>query len=278
MAPYRTSMKALLTVVSGLLMIDSARANMTMSDAPNGAFYLSEAKSGWYYDLYLGVGTEPTYAGSSNRESELEGNARAFYVTDHGDRYFVSLGEFGGYWQLNRDLQFVAFLEVEEGREASDDAIFTGFDDIPSTLEGQFLLVQRWGHSYASVALQPDLLGKGKGVVWFVAVGHDWFWGDNLRTSFVVDISGANSTYMNTEFGISELESDISGLDVYQASSGMKSLSSTLELEYRFDQHWRVISVVEWENYIDVAADSPLIKDVGDENNMSASLLIRYVF
>lgn len=256
----------------------AAHAEMTMSDVPSGSFYLSDAQSGWHFDTYFGIGSEPTYAGSKRRESEIEANARAFYVTETGDRYYISLGEVGGYWQLNKGLQFIAYLEYEEGRDASDDSIFTGFDEIRTTLEGQFFLVQRWGNTSVSVALQPDLLDRGKGVVWFAAVGHDWFVTDNFRFSAIADISGANATYMNTEFGISQTEADISGLTFYEPSSGLKSFSTAFEAEYRIDKNWSVISTVEWEYYLDVAADSPLVKDEGDKSNLTANLLIRYAF
>jgi len=256
----------------------SSYAEMIMSDVPSGAYYLSEAESGWYYDAYIGLGSEPTYAGSKQRESEIEANARAFYVTKNGDRYYLSLGELGGYWQLNKDLQFIAFLEYEEGRESSDDDILTGFDEVRSTLEGQFFLVQRWGNTYASIALQPDLLDRGKGLVWFAAIGHDFFIQENFRFSVVADISGANSTYMNTEFGVSQKESDISELSYYQPSSGLKSFSTSFEAEYKMDKNWSLLSSVEWEYYLDAAADSPLIKDVGDKNNLTANILIRYAF
>lgn len=266
----------LLGLVSGAHI--SAHAEMTMSDVPTGFFYLSEAESGWYYDTYLGISSEPTYAGSKRRESEIEANARAFYVTETGDRYYFSLGELGGYWQLNKNLQFIAYLEYEEGRDPSDDIILTGFDEIQSTLEGQFFLVQRWGNTYASVILQPDFLERGKGLVWFAALGHDWFIKDNFRFTLIADISGANSTYMNTEFGISQRESDISGLSYYEPSSGLKSFSTAFEAEYKIDKNWSLLSSVEWEYYLDVAADSPLIKDEGDKSNLTANLLVRYAF
>lgn len=250
----------------------------SMSAVPSSPFYLSEAKQGWYYDTYIGLGTEPTYAGSDDTESEVEANARATFVTENGSRYYISLGEVGGYWSLGKDTQLVAFFEYEEGRETDDDPIFEGFENIDSTLEGQLFLVHRWGNVYLSAALQPDLLGRGKGLVWFLAAGYDWFPNDSFRTSISVDISGANKTYMETEFGITESASLISGLDEYSASAGLKSFSTIVEAEYQFSKSWSIISNVEWELYLDAAEDSPLIKDNGNKNNYSANVLLRYRF
>ena len=274
---FRTNLAITVCSVTALFC-GASWANLTASDVPTGAFYLSQAKPGWHYDAYLGVGSEPTYAGSKRSEIEAEANARAFYVTGEGDRYFVSLGELGGYWQLSNDLQFVAFVEFEEGREQDDDKILVGMDDVRSTVEGQFLLVQRFGNAYASVTLQPDLLDRGKGLVWFLAFGHDWFINDNFRVSMNLDVSGANSAYMNTEFGVSQREAEATGLAFYEPSSGLKSISTQFETEYFFDQHWSVLTSLEWESYLDAAADSPLVKDEGDKNTLSASVLIRYRF
>jgi len=83
---------------------------------------------------------------------------------------------------------------------------------------------------------------------------------------------------MNTEFGVSQKESDISELSYYQPSSGLKSFSTSFEAEYKMDKNWSLLSSVEWEYYLDAASDSPLIKDVGDKNNLTANILIRYAF
>ena len=68
------ALKTSAVALTGVLMFTAipAQADMTMSDVPTGSFYLSEADNGWYYDVYFGVGTEPSYAGSSTRESEAQ--------------------------------------------------------------------------------------------------------------------------------------------------------------------------------------------------------------
>lgn len=248
-----------------------------MSTVPTSPYYLSDAQPGWYYDAFIGLGSEPTYAGSDNSESEIEGNARAFYVTESGHRYYFSLGEVGGYWTLGDNTQLVAFLEFEEGRESDDDAIFDHFEEVESTLEGQFLLVHRWDQLYASLVLQPDLLGRGKGVVWFAAIARDWFY-DNWRVTLSADISGANRTYMETEFGVSAQAAAGSGLAIYQPSAGLKSLSTQLAAEYQFSPSMSLLGTVEWESYLNDAADSPLIQDIGSKNTLAYSLLLRYQF
>lgn len=243
-----------------------------------GPWYLANAEKGWHVDSFLGMGNEPTYAGSDDYESELEANVRAVYRSEAGHRYYLALGELGALFALSPRSQLVVALEYEEGRSADDDPLFEHFDDIDSTVEGQLSYFYRWGTTYASVVLQPDLLGRGKGFVWFVAVAKDWEVSNDWRVSASLDLSGANSEYMQTEFGVSEQAALASGLEAFTISGGLKSASMGLSTEYFFSPRWSVVGQVEVERYLGDIVDSPLVKDEGSETGYEMFIGLRYRF
>lgn len=244
---------------------------------PFGAWYLADQEAGWYFDLGLGVELEPDYAGSKDSSTEPDLFARAFYVGG-GHRFFANLGEVGAFWSLAPDWVLATVLEVEEGRDASDNPALAGLDDIDSTVEGQVTLARRLGDFTLAGILQPDVLGRGKGFVTFLVLTYDRMLTESLRFATVADVSYGDSTYMQTEFGITGPESLASGLAAYDASAGWKSATLELQVEQFFSEHVSLLLGVSAEQYFSDASDSPLIADLGDDLNFEAGALLRIRF
>jgi outer membrane scaffolding protein for murein synthesis (MipA/OmpV family) len=226
------------------------------SKNPLGPWYLSDKERGWYFDALLGVEYEPTYAGSDKYEFEPEFNLRAFFRDSGNNRYFASLGEIGGIFEITPDLMLSAVLEYEEGRDAEEDSTLEGFDEVDDTVEGQFSLFYRFKpDTYLAVVFQPDLLGRGKGLVYFVAVGNDtMLLSDRLRLSTVVDLSFANSEHMRTEFGVTDSEAVATGLRAYRPDGGLKSVTGSVGIEFFLGEHWSFLFDSEVEFYLADAA------------------------
>jgi len=167
---------------------------------PESPWYAYDFDSGWHFDLGIGMELEPTYAGSDEYDTEPDVFARAIYRNDRGHRYFVNLGEVGAIYAISPKTQFLAFLEYEEERENDEDPALDGLNEIDSTIEGQFLLAQRFGNSTIFGILQPDLTGDAnKGLVWFLGASHGVLSDDKKwRCSACVDISGAVSDFMRS--------------------------------------------------------------------------------
>ncbi|MEP0177118.1 MAG: MipA/OmpV family protein [Paraglaciecola sp.] len=256
----------------------TAKADDPLTLNPVSAWYGLNFESGWHFDFEVGLEYEPTYAGSDKYLFEGGLGARALYSTKSGHRYFVSLGEIGAVFSLSPDTQFLAFVEYEEERNDDEDSTLAGMNTINSTIEGQFMLATRFGNATLFGVLQPDLAGDAnKGLVWFVGTGYDWLSNDKRwRTSTTLDLSGADSEYMLTEFGIASEESTRTGYLSYQPSSGLKSLSWNVAGEYYFSDNFSLLGSVDTEYYLSEASDSPLIADEGREITFEASLQLRY--
>jgi outer membrane scaffolding protein for murein synthesis (MipA/OmpV family) len=278
MIQTRLKQLSALLLISSLCFAANAKAGDPLTLNPVSPWYGLDFESGWHFDFEVGLEYEPTYAGSDKYISEGDIGARALYSTKSGHRYFVSLGEIGAVFSLSPNTQLLAFLEYEEERNDDDDSTLTGMDTIDSTIEGQFMLATRFGNTTLFGVLQPDLTGDAnKGVVWFVGAGYDWLSASRRwRTSTTLDLSGADSEYMLTEFGITSEESARTGYQSYQPSSGLKSLSWNITGEYYFSDNLSLLGSMDTEYYLSEASNSPLIADEGRDLTFEASLQLRY--
>lgn len=270
--------RQLITSVLALFAVPALAAD-PMQLNPAGPWYALNEETGWHFDLGIGMEYEPGYPGSDEYSAEPDIFGRALYRTESGHRYFLSLGEVGAIFSLNPKTQFLAFLEYEEERE-DDDSALDGLDPVDATIEGQFMLARRFGNASVFGILQPDLTGDAnKGLVWFVgasldglSVNEKWRWSTSL------DLSGADSEYMQTEFGINAGEAARTDYSVYTPGSGLKSLSWGLNGEYYFSDRLSILATLETEYYLSKAADSPLIDVAGRQVGIEGAVQLRWRF
>ncbi len=244
---------------------------------PLSPWYLSDTERRWHVDGFLGIESEPDYVGSDDNESEPALQLRALFWDRFGNRYTLSFGEVGAVFPFGKRWAFTIDLELEEGRETENPDL-QGLADGEETLEGEFALFRRIGNGYAFGVFQPDLLGRGKGIVYFLGYGHDFLSsGERWRLSPKVDISWADREHMQTEFGLTEAQAQILGLSAYAASGGLKSTTVGLAAERYFSRsflrgQWSLLGSVEAEIYHGKAADSPLLAELGSEVTLEASV------
>ncbi len=261
-----------------LLLNTFAAVSADPARNPSGLWYQSDQPTGWYVDAFAGIEREPTYTGADRYETEADLDLRAIYRADSGNRYFVSIGEVGAVYEFGDDRLFAAVLEYEEGRENDDDPILEFFEEGEDTLEAQLTLARRWGNWTLAGVFQPDILDRGKGLVYFVGVGFDRMLTDRLRLSSAVDVSFGDSEHLETEVGISPEVAASSGLAAYSPDGGYKSTSIRLDLGYEITRDLELIFQSEIEFYGSEMADSPLIAEEGDDINSELGLTLRYRF
>ncbi|MEM8499256.1 MAG: MipA/OmpV family protein [Pseudomonadota bacterium] len=247
---------------------------------PASAWYALDASNGWHFDVGAGFEYEPSYPGSDKYSTEPDVFARAMYRTDKGHRYFISLGEVGAVFSLSDRTQFQMFLEYEEERETDDDDTLVGLNEVDATIEGQFMLARRYGNFSAYAIAQPDLTGDAnKGLVWFLGASYDHLFRDGeWRLGSTLDVSGADSEHMITEFGVTSQEAARTGYAQYQPSSGLKSATWGISAEYWLNPDLSILGSIETEFYFSEAANSPLIAEFGRRTGIEARVLLRWTF
>lgn len=90
------------------------------------------------------------------------------------------------------------------------------------------------------------------------------------------DLSWANTTYMQTFFGVNARDALLSGLPVYQAHSGMESAGVAFSLDQFLSRTWSVGIRLHYGRLLENAANSPVVK-LGSPDQGFAGLVVGYV-
>ena len=93
-----------------------------------------------------------------------------------------------------------------------------------------------------------------------------------------VSATWGSEDYMGNRFSINAGEAARSGLDQYDADSGIKNAMVTGTLSYRFTEAWSLTGIAAYSRLFSQASDSPIVDDEGDENQFLAGLLVNYSF
>jgi outer membrane scaffolding protein for murein synthesis (MipA/OmpV family) len=88
----------------------------------------------------------------------------------------------------------------------------------------------------------------------------------------------ADEDYMSSYFGIDAADAARSGLDEFSADEGFKDVSFGAGVTYRLFERLSVSALASYALLIEDAADSPVVDDVGDENQFFGGALVNYTF
>ncbi|MEM7352387.1 MAG: MipA/OmpV family protein, partial [Acidobacteriota bacterium] len=245
---------------------------------PLSPWYLSDVERWWHVDGLIGIESEPDYVGSDDNETEIGGFVRGLFKDRFGNRYAVGFEEFGAVFYPGERWAFGIDLEFEEGRE-TENADLVGLPDGEETLEGEFTLYRRFGDGYGAVVVQPDLLDRGKGIVYFIGYAYDYL-SPSGRWLFSprMDVSWGDQEHMQTEFGLTLSQSEIIGQPVYTPGGGLKSSTAGLQVQRFWGRRWSWLADFEVEHYFSKAADSPLIAELGSDVTFEATIGVFFRF
>lgn len=98
------------------------------------------------------------------------------------------------------------------------------------------------------------------------------------RLGLSISTTYADNNYNNTYFGVSALDSAISGLSRYTAKAGIKDIGTNINLAYSFDRNWGIIGVFGYTKLLKPAKNSPIIQTSGSTNQFFATIGISYRF
>ena len=93
-------------------------------------------------------------------------------------------------------------------------------------------------------------------------------------------IGWGDTTYMQTYFGVSPAEAAASPVinTPYAPQGGRRYLGGSAGLTYRFSERWQVNANAGYHRLDDVAANSPIVRLIGDRNEYSGGIGIKYSF
>jgi outer membrane protein len=101
---------------------------------------------------------------------------------------------------------------------------------------------------------------------------------ERWRIDTLVGTTWASEDYMSSYFSIDAGDAARSGLDQFSADEGFKEVAFGGSLSYRFLERWSASVTGLYTRLIEDAEESPVVDDVGDENQLFGGFLINYRF
>ena len=100
----------------------------------------------------------------------------------------------------------------------------------------------------------------------------------NLRLSGGPRATWATSDYFDTYYGVNDSESAASGLSTYNPGGGLKSVGAGAALTWQATQNLSTSSFIEYQRLQGPAADSSLVRERGDRNQLMIGVSANYKF
>jgi outer membrane protein len=237
-------------------------------------------------NIGIGVGMAPDYEGSDDRKATPVLFGR--YQWDSG-RY-VALGgtqEAGKALRLKANLisdamsptwQLGPVLQYRMERDDVDNNRVDRMKKVDSQTELGAFVGFRTGPWAASLTYATDVSDETDGAVTELAGSYHLPINDAFSMKFGASVSYADDDYMDGYFGVNRKNAGKSGFSNYKAESGIKDYGLSVTAEYALNQSWGLLGGISYYRLTGDAEDSPLVDDVGDENQLSANVAVTYAF
>ena len=220
----------------------------------------------------LGAQSSPTYFGSDSTEIGATGsfglNRLSFGPLDLGDDddpngFGVKGGlRYIGERSAETDPELAGLADVEQALELGGGVTYSYLPDGTT---------QTWGN-YAFAEVRYGVIGHTS----FVAeVGADLIYAPTSQLEFRAGprLFGGDDTYAATYFGVTEDEAAASSFDAFDAQGGLLSSGVAASVAYDFNDDWGIVGAVRYEQFVDDAGDSPIVRQ-GSRDQTSVSLVV----
>jgi outer membrane protein len=165
---------------------------------------------------------------------------------------------------------------IQARRKESDVGAPVG--SVPRTFEAgafaQYLVA-------GSVRVRAELL-KGinghEGLVGTISADKIWRDGDRYVVSIGPRVLFSDARYQRAYFGVTPAVSIATGLPAYRPGGGVHAIALASGATYALNSRWGVFGFARYERLVGDAARSPIIRQLGSRNQLSAGLGLNYTF
>ena len=261
---------------------NSARAVDLVTDLDTPEQAETTTRAGPVYTFGLGVAFAPDYEGSDDYTAVPLWNLRASNLY-HPDTFVQVLGPTlrsnllpSDHWRLGVSGRYQPDYDNVDNSRVQD---LKGTDaaGLLGLTVGYDFFAERAQDLALELDAQYDALEGNGGVLtprlrWQAPLSRQTVVGASISTTW------GSEDYMGNRFSINADESSRSGLDEYDADSGVKNAMVTGTVNYRFTEAWSLTGIVAYSRLFSEASDSPIVDDEGDENQFLGGLLVNYSF
>ncbi len=192
------------------------------------------------------------------------------------DTFFLNpIKGVGAYFWNRNDVKLGAAVGYSFGRDEDDSSDLDGLGDIDGGATANVLFEWAIEDFSLSARYEQQFTGHDTGFQVHAGLGYSLQLGKKTMLKPSVKTTYSSSEYMEEYFSISAGQSTQSGLPVYEADAGFKSLGLQLLALYRLGGHWGLQAMAGYKRLVGDAADSPVVKD---ENQYLLGVGLSYSF
>lgn len=263
---------------AGAQVIQSPDPDLTrLSNQPE-----KESEPDWEVRVGGGVAYEPRFDGSKDYTAKPVPFAEIRYKS----RLFLSVFDGLGYDVIQTGhLRAGPVIKYQGGRKESDAGssnALKGLGDISATAEAGGYVEYQW-HDFAAKAEVRKAIGGHKGVVGNFGIRYNKrfpvpYSDHPAIISIGPRLTVVNSTYNQSFFGVTALQSSRSGLPVYTPGGGPLSYGGGATILLPVAGRISATLIAGYDRYSGDAADSPLIQQRGSKTQGLIGLGLIYRF
>ncbi|WP_198372491.1 MipA/OmpV family protein [Roseomonas rosulenta] len=234
----------------------------------------------------LGALSTPEYQGSSDRVIRPLVAARLAYGANYVETATLSAGiALRANVSPWPEIEFGPVLGQRRGRSDVEDERVKLLAEIDDSFEaGVFLripfrdVLDSRDEAAIELQFQGDVSSTASGSLLILGGSYRFDPTDRLRLSAIALATYASDRYNQTFFGVTAAGAAASGLPVYTAGAGIRDVGLTLTANYEITGGWGITGVVNYRRLLGDAADSPIVSQEGNANQLSFGLGISYRF
>ncbi len=222
----------------------------------------------------LGVGAAPDYEGSD----DTTGIPLFMFQHNYDSGRFVKLMGPNLKVNLIADKQFSLgpVLNYRMERDDVDNDQVDRMDKVDAAFEAGVFGGVNIDNILLGIELLADVSDEYDGYLIQANAGYRWKVMPELTLTPGVFATYADEDYMDTYFGVNPGNKGSSTLPNYSADSGFKDVGINLVAHYTPWEKWGIMGLASYKALLNDAKDSPLVDDVGDDNQFMLGLMVTY--
>ena len=178
------------------------------------------------------------------------------------DTFFLNpIKGVGAYFWNRNNVKLGASVGYSFGRNEDDSSDLDGLGDIDGGATANVLFEWAIEDFSLSASYEKQFTGHDTGYQVHVGLGYSLRLGKKTMLKPSVKTTYSSSEYMEEYFSISAGQSTLSGLPVYDADAGFKSLGLQFLALHRLAGHWGLQAMAGYKRLVGDTADSPVVKD-----------------
>lgn len=165
---------------------------------------------------------------------------------------------------------------LQGGRKESD--VKAAIGKVATTFEAGGFVQYEVSQSIRLRAEVRKGIGGHGGLVGSLGADHVWRDGDRFLVSIGPRLMLSNGRYQRAWFGIDAAASGASGLREFRPGRGPYAIAAVSGLTYQFSKDVGLFGFARYERLVGDAARSPVVRELGSRNRLSAGAGLSYSF